>query len=128
MMCYNLKRKIGDFMKLIHYIDDKEISSYKDIDNIYEKNDKKYKFFLDNITNYIYITDRLIFKRESDEYIFTLDISEKPFSKLFLKKENKEFDINVIRASYNINDQIIDIVYELETYDGTHHIVVETGE
>ena len=116
-------------MKLTHFINGNITDSYADIANEEKEIEKKYKFFLDNITNYIYITDRLIFIRENDDYKFELEISNKPTCLLTLIKENKCFDINVISSSYKDNGSYIDIEYELESDDGDkHHIILEIEE
>ena len=128
MICYNVIRKIGDFMKLTHFLDDKIDYEYTNITNEEEKNSKKYKFFLDNILNYIYITDRLIFIRENDEYVFHLEISNKPLCSITLKKENKSFDINVIEAKYTEVKKNIVIEYKIESDNFKHKIVLEIGD
>lgn len=115
-------------MKLSHFINGKLDKKYLNIKCESEKSLKKYKFFLDNITNYIYITDRLVFIRESEDYYFELNISEKPTCKLLLKKENKEFIISVDNASYYENDKYTDIKYKLETDTDEHHIILEIGD
>ena len=116
-------------MKLIHYINGRKSDSCKKIIIEDEKNSKKYKFFLDNITNYIYITDRLVFIRESDEYIFELNISDNSSCKLHLKEENKEFNVDVKKSSYSQNDTYIEFKYILETSeDEEHHIILEIGD
>ena len=128
MLCYNDLRKIGDFMKLIHFINNENKMEIDDIINLEEKNSKKYKFLLDNITNYIYITDRLIFIRENDDYKFTLEISSEPVCTITLKQEDKTFDIKVISASFEQKEGIINIFYELETDNDKHHIKLEIGD
>lgn len=129
MLCYNVNEKLVIFMRLIHYINGKKDNTYNNLENLYDKKEKKYKFFLDNISNYIYITDRLIFIRESDEYKFELVISKNSSCSLTLNKENKLFDIKVISSSYCENDKYIDIKYELETDSGlVHHIILEIEE
>lgn len=115
-------------MKLLHYVDGNLSDKTSKISIIEEKNIKKYKFFLDNIINYIYITDRLVFIRESDDYIFELNISNKSSCKIYLKKENKKFNINVINFDYKENDKYIDFRYILETSDEEHHIILEIGD
>lgn len=128
MLCYNEVRKIGDFMKLTHLINGKVTSIHSDISNVSEKKEKNYDFFLDNIRNSIYITDRLIFIRESDDYIFTLEISDSSRSTLLLKKENMTFDINVVSAIYKDNKDSIDFSYKLESDDDEHQIILEIGD
>lgn len=115
-------------MKLIHYINGNLSDKCGEICIENEKNIKKYKFFLDNIMNYIYITDRLVFIRESDDYTFELNISDNSSCKLYLKKENKEFNIDVKKSEYSENDKYIDFRYMLETSDEEHHIILEIGD
>ena len=116
------------FLKLLHYTDGNLSHNTNEITVIDEKNQKKYKFFLDNIMNYIYITDRLVFIRESDDYTFELNISDNSSCKLYLKKENKEFNIDVKKSEYSENDKYIDFRYMLETSDEEHHIILEIGD
>ncbi|MBR5662114.1 MAG: hypothetical protein IKX00_00510 [Bacilli bacterium] len=116
-------------MKLLHYINGNLSDTTSKIDIEEEKNLKKYKFFLDNIINYIYITDRLVFIRESDDYIFELNISDNVSCKLYLKSENKEFKIDVKKSIYSQNDKYIDFSYILETNDEEeHHIILKIGD
>ena len=115
-------------MKLTHFINGNITDSYADISNEEKEIEKKYKFFLDNILNYIYITDRLIFIRETDDYKFELLISDNPTCSLLLKKENKEFNINVLSSSYQVGNGYIDFNYILDTDKDEHHIILEIGE
>lgn len=129
MICYNVSEKMVILMKFIHYINGRKESINNNLKNLYCKNEKKYKFFLDNITNYIYITDRLIFIRENEDYKFELEISNKSNCKLTLNSENKTFNINVLNASYKEEKNYLDIRYELETdIDSKHHIILEIEE
>lgn len=114
-------------MKLTHYIDGKVDKAYSNVKIKVEKNSKKYEFFLDNITNYIYITDRLIFIRESDDFRFELEINKKPSSTITIKKENQSFDIKVISANYKVNNKMISFNYKLETDEYDHRIDLEIG-
>ncbi len=127
-MCYNVIRKIGDFMKLTHVINNKVFSTHRNLKNKCKEKGKKYEFFLDNIINSIYITDRLIFIRESDEYSFKLEISDISSCELFLKQENKSFNIGVINAHYNISNDKIEFCYKLETDEDQHQIILEIGD
>jgi len=116
-------------MKLTHIINDKVINTHKNIELINKENSKKYEFMLDNILNSIYITDRLIFKRKSDEYEFLLQIGKKSCCTLKLIQENKEFDINIKFAEYEINENEINISYELDMdNDEKHFIKLEIEE
>ena len=112
-------------MKLIHYINGKVETNEQISDNNVQKNEKKYEFFLDNIRNNIYITDRLVFIRQNDDYIFTLEISDKSFCTLELIKEKQVLDIEVLEASYKEYEKYIDINYVLNTDQDKHHIILE---
>ena len=111
-------------MKLIHRINGKDEHIYNNVINKLEKSDNKYEFFLDNILNSIYITDRLIFKRKSDEYIFLLEIYDSSKCSIELISENKVFDIDVKNAKYDYNDKEIIIEYELDTEDNEKHTII----
>lgn len=115
-------------MKLLHYIDGNLSEKYSDINVKKIKKYKKYEFLLDNIMNYIYITDRLVFKRETDEYIVEINICDKSSCKIYLKNENQELNINVISSSYEENVKYIDFKYILETDNKEHHIILEIGD
>lgn len=128
VLCYNVIRKTGDFMKLTHIIGDKVNEKHHDIVNLEQENDNKYKFYLDNIMNYIYITDRLIFIRQNDDYKFSLEISEKPTCTIELIKENKIFDVNVQNANYKLDNKKIELNYLIETDEGEHKIILEIGD
>ena len=115
-------------MKLTHLINDNIYEEHEKLENICEKNEKKYKFFLDNISNYIYITDRLIFIRESDDYIIGLELGKTNTCTIKLKNENKKFDINVSEGSFVEADNRIEFEYILETDNDKHHIILEIEE
>ena len=115
-------------MKLNHYINKKLNSSHDNIDYEFDKNLKKYSFFLDNIQNYIYITNGLIFIRENDEYIFTLNLSDENTANIKLKEEDKVFDIDVLDASYKISDNVIEFSYLIDEEEGLHHIIMKVDD
>ena len=125
LICYNASEKMVIKMKLIHYINGKVETNEQISDNNVQKNEKKYEFFLDNIRNNIYITDRLVFIRQNDDYIFTLEISDKSFCTLELIKEKQVLDIDVLEASYKEYEKYIDINYVLNTDQDKHHIILE---
>lgn len=112
-------------MILTHYIGNKIESTTNDIKRTIKKNEINYEFFLDNIHNYIYITDRLIFIRETSEYKFELIIDQVPTSKFNLKQENLLFDINVEFAKYNYTDDLLEIEYKIESDEEIHKITIE---
>lgn len=116
-------------MKLTHKINDDVASIYEDIELISKENNKKYEFMLDNILNSIYITDRLIFRRKNDEYEFLLQIGSNSSCSIKLIQEDKEFDINVKDAKFDVYDNEINIYYELEMdNDEKHFIKLEIEE
>lgn len=115
-------------MKLTHLINDDIHSEIKNVNNLFEKNDKKYKFFLDNISNYIYITDRLVFERENDEYKIHMEIGETNTCNIYLKDKDLSLDINVIDAKYKVDNNVVEYEYTLETDNDKHHIILEIEE
>lgn len=115
-------------MRLKHIINGKEVKTYDNVVNKTKKNNEKYDFFLDNIENCIYITDRLIFIRENDEYRFKLEISSNSICEIYLKKENKTFNINVKNANYVKTKGRIEFTYNLETDEDEHRIILEIGD
>lgn len=115
-------------MRLKHIINGKTVETYDNVVIKTEKNNEKYDFFLDNINNCIYITDRLIFIRENDEYRFKLEISSNPICEIYLKKENETFSINVRNANYVKTREKIEFTYKLETDEDEHRIILEIGD
>ena len=115
-------------MKLLHYIDGKLSEEFSNINVKELKKQKKYEFLLDNIMNYIYITDRLVFKRETDEYILEINICDKSSCKIYLKKEKQELNISVISSSYAETNKNIEFKYILEIDNKEHHIILEIGD
>ncbi len=115
-------------MKLLHYINGKLNNKYDDIDYKFSKLEKKYEFFLDNISNYIYITDRLIFIRENDEYIFTLEISENPSAKIIMKDKNDEYLIEISNTKYEVKENVIDFGYNVDGENEYHHIIMKVND
>ena len=121
-------RKIGDFMKLVHIVNKNDETTFSNIKCKIDKKLKKYEFFLDNIRNCIYITDRLVYTRESDEYKFNLEISDNSKCNILLKEENLSFDIKVLSSSYCEKEDVIDFTYKLETDEIEHKIKLENGD
>ena len=115
-------------MKMIHTINGKDEVVYNDIENLNKENNKKYHFFLDNISNNIYITDRLVFERENDEYIIHIEIGENNICNIYLKDKNLTLDIDVIDAKYSVKDHIIEYEYILDTDKDKHKIILEIEE
>ena len=115
-------------MKMIHSINGKEEIIYDNIVNLNKENNKKYHFFLDNISNYIYITDRLVFERENDEYIIHIEIGENNTCNIYLKDKELSFNIKVINAKYIERNNAIEYEYTLETDNDKHNIVLEIEE
>lgn len=115
-------------MRLTHIINGIKVETYNDVVNKLKKNDEKYEFFLDNIENSIYITDRLIFIRKNDEYCFKLEISSNSRCEIYLKNEDKTFNINVKNAKYTKSNEKIAFTYKLETDEDEHQIILEIGD
>ena len=115
-------------MKLNHYINRKLEKIYDNIDYEFDKISKKYSFFLDNIQNNIYITNGLIFIRENDDYIFTLNIGEETKASIKLKDENKVFDIDVLESNYKISNNVIEFSYLIDEEEGLHHIIMKVDD
>ena len=115
-------------MKLTHFVNSIKTEKRDNIVNKHNKKDKKYYFFLDNLSNYIYITDRLIFERENDEYIIKIELGKNNLCNIYLKKENLSFDIKVIEGTYIIKNNYIKFEYVLETDNNKHCIILETEE
>ena len=115
-------------MEVWHYINNKLIKKYQNIDYKYDDLEKKYEFFLDNIQNYIYITDRLIFIRENDDYIFNLEIGVSNKADLKLKEHNKVFDLPISNAKYDVKDKVINIYYHIDIENESHHIIMKVDD
>lgn len=115
-------------MKLVHIVNKNEETTFPSIKCKIDKKLKKYEFFLDNIRNCIYITDRLVYTRESDEYKFNLEISDNSKCNILLKEENLSFDIKVLSSSYCEKKDVIYFTYKLETDEIEHKIKLENGD
>lgn len=112
-------------MKLHHYINGKKVST-NSVDIIgYKKNSNNYEFYLDNIHNYIYITDRLVFKRTSNDYEFCIEIGKVNNCYINMINEKQIVYVNVLEASYKVNEKYVDIEYKIETDEDKHHIILE---
>ena len=112
-------------MKVTHYINGKEEKTYNNVENIVEENKEKYQFFIDNISNSIYITDRLIFERENDEYIIHIEIGDTNNCTIHLKDKDLKFDVKVLEANYQKNDKNVSFEYILETDESKHKLIIE---
>lgn len=115
-------------MNLIHYINGNINKSYENINYKFDVLSKKYNFFLDNIENNIYITDRLIFIRESDEYIFSLEIGDKSIGHIKMKNDNYEFDLDVENAEYKNQKGQIEFTYKISGDEEQHKVVIKVDE
>lgn len=112
-------------MKITHLVNDKEIGVYNNIDNLNQKNNRNLNFFLDNIENNIYITDRFVFERENNEYKIHIEIGKDNICTINLKEKDLTFDVNVISAKYIENDDNIEFEYILETDNDKHKITIQ---
>ena len=112
-------------MKIIHYVNDKEEKTYNNVENLNKENNENYQFILDNISNNIYITDRFVFERNSDDYTIKIEIGENANCSITLKDKNLSFDVKVIEGKYEISEENISFEYVLETEENKHKIVIE---
>ena len=115
-------------MKIKHLINNELKNEYKNVKNKYQKKDNKYQFVLDNISNNIYITDRLVFERENDEYKIHIEIGKTNKCNIYLKDKEISFEINVIDASYRVDNKVLEYEYILETDNDKHKIIIENED
>ena len=123
-ICYNLIEKGITMIKNCNiklYHNDKLIEN--NIINIIENNNK-ISFLLNDIKN---IIDKNTFIRENNEYRFILNIEDKECSYL-LKEKNTLYDIKVNKSSIKQKDNIIEILYNIETNDEDIKLIIERCE
>ena len=80
-------------------------------------------FFIDDMKNTIDLNKKTLI-RENDEYIFTLDITNKK-STIKLKKEKYLLQLKVEYAILLTNQNIIEISYCLETHQNNMKLLLE---
>ena len=80
-------------------------------------------FPLANMSNIIDINNQ-IFKRENEEYLFTLNFFEKKCI-LTLKNENYTLDIPVDKCNFSSNPNKITLEYFIETDDSNMYFEIE---
>ena len=120
MICYNVC-VIG----VIHIKNKLNMKLYKNNNLIIDKNNIAYSnnfdkilFEIDEDSYYITNNDNLfILNKETNDYVFNLEISNDNKCDITLKKENAIFPIMVEEAMINKEDNKITIYYQLETDD-----------
>ena len=127
-MCYNhiKKRALVVFMKKII-----NISLYKNKRLELEENniaalynDEKYTFIMNDVKTSI---SQDYFTRETQEYLFTLDIQNKKCSYL-LKEKNMTFDIEVEKAIYERRRRTTKLVYKISSDEEEFEVKIEELE
>ena len=88
----------------------------------YEKNDNIIHFKLENFDHYIDCTKK-IFKRESDEFCFILDVENEKCS-YKLKEIPGNFDIIVDDSNWIYEKNNLEIHYVIETEDEKSKIII----
>ncbi len=106
----------------ITFLKDDNIILTKDIINSSPSKEIK-EFSLLDVNTKLDLKNK-IFTRESNEYIFCLDINNKK-SNIYLKKENLKFDIVVDFCSLDIQDNLIYLEYMIESEDSKVALKIE---
>lgn len=87
-------------------------------------NDKKYTFIMNDVKTSI---SQDYFTRETQEYLFTLDIQNKKCSYL-LKEKNMTFDIEVEKAIYERRRRTTKLVYKISSDEEEFEVKIEELE
>lgn len=98
---------------------------YKNNNLILNKNNIDYSnkfdkivFEIDKYSHYLIINNKgIVFSRETEDYLFYLEIKDDNKCNITLKKEQVTFPINVEEAKINRQDNKIIINYQLESDD-----------
>lgn len=101
------------------YKDNELTQEYKNINSIYNET---ISFNIDNTHTKITNTN---FIRENDEYIFNIDLIQKE-AYYILKEKNIKLDIEVYESSINRKEEIIEIIYKIETEEPVTKILIES--
>lgn len=120
MICYNVC-VIG----VVHIKNKLNMKLYKNNNLVLDKNNIDYLnkfdkilFEIDNYPHYLIINDKgIIFSRETEDYLFYLEINDNNKCHITLKEEQATFPINVEEAIINKEDNKITINYQLESDD-----------
>lgn len=87
-------------------------------------NDEKYSFIINDVKTSL--SDKQ-FTRESDEYLFTLNIIDKKCTYL-LKDKNMTFDIEVEKIEYERRRQEIKLIYKISSDEEEFEVIIEELE
>lgn len=85
--------------------------------NVTAKYNKNIIEYIDDVNTKIEITDKnILFQRSNDEYEFKLLLNQDNNTCTYkLKKEDIIFDIKVNSATYKIDENTLEIIYDIET-------------
>ena len=84
----------------------------------YSNNSDKILFEIDKYPHYLIINnDGITFQRETEDYLFYLEINNNNKCSITLKKEQATFPINVEEAIISKEDNKLTINYQLESDD-----------
>lgn len=82
--------------------------------------------YIDDVNTKIEITDKnILFQRSNDEYEFKLLLNKDNSTCTYkLKKEDIIFDIKVNSATYKIDENTLEIIYDIETDDTLNKLII----
>ncbi len=103
------------------YNNNKIQKEYKNIISIHK--DNTYNMILDDVKTTL---SENKFKRETEEYLFELDIKNKT-ALYTLKNNNLSFDIEVEKIMYNDTESNIILEYKISSEEGLLKILIEKG-
>ena len=120
MICYNVC-VIG----VVHIKNKLNMKLYKNNNLVLDKNNIDYLnkfdkilFEIDNYPHYLINNeDKIVFQRETEDYLFYLELTNDNKCHITLKKEQLTFPINVEDASINKDNNKLIINYQLESDD-----------
>lgn len=109
-------------INLTLYKNEKIVNIYNDIKSLY--NDNTHIF---NIENAKTTLSNNIFKRETNEYSFILDIINKEAT-YFLKDKNMTFNVDVEKVLYSEEKNNIILEYKISSDEETFKILIESSD
>ena len=87
-------------------------------------NDEKYSFIINDVKTTL---SNNFFTRETNEYLFTLNIVDKKCTYL-LKERNMTFDIDVEKIEFERRRQITSLIYKISSDEEEFKVIIEELE
>lgn len=106
-------------------IDEKNLNCTKEIN---DNNEKTLQFNMHSVDNIIKISkEKIIYIRENEEFRFELNSIEKNATYL-LKEQDLLLDIKVEKINYEIEENKMTFIYQLESDESVNKVEITKGE